>query len=145
MVFHLNHDAIGQSFPRSLTGTQSRVASGAVATLGTDSSALEPKPNSSLIHYRFGSRLLSVLFCSVFGRFRRSFFVIAHGRRRILHCNVTKHPTSAWVAQQLREAFPFDSAPKFLIFDRGSNFNEEVIDAIGSFGIKPKRTSFQSP
>ena len=51
----------------------------------------------------------------------------------------------AWVAQQLREAFPFDSTPKFLIFDRGSNFNEEVIDAIGSFGIKPKRTSFQSP
>jgi transposase InsO family protein len=73
------------------------------------------------------------------------FFVLAHGRRRILHCNVTKPPTSAWVAQQLREAFPFDSAPKFLIFDRGSNFNEEVIDAIGSFGIKPKRTSFQSP
>ena len=51
----------------------------------------------------------------------------------------------AWVAQQLREAFPYDSASKFLIFDRGSNFNEGVIDAIGSFGIQPKRTSFRSP
>ena len=40
------------------------------------------------------------------------FFVIAHDRRRILHLNVTKHPTSAWVIQQLREAFPYDSAPK---------------------------------
>jgi hypothetical protein len=39
------------------------------------------------------------------------FFVIAHDRRRILQCNVTKHPTSAWVVQQLREAFPYDSAP----------------------------------
>ena len=46
------------------------------------------------------------------------FFVIAHDRRRILHCNVTKHPASLWVVQQLREAFPFGSAPRFLIFDR---------------------------
>ena len=38
----------------------------------------------------------------------------------ILHCNVTKHPTSAWVIQQLREAFPYDSAPGYLIFDRGA-------------------------
>jgi putative transposase len=51
------------------------------------------------------------------------FFVIAHDRRRILHFNVTKHPTSAWVIQQLREAFPYDSAPKHLIFDRGGSFN----------------------
>jgi hypothetical protein len=42
------------------------------------------------------------------------FFVIAHDRRRILHCNVTQHPTTAWVAQQLREAFPCDSAPRYL-------------------------------
>ena len=73
------------------------------------------------------------------------FFVIAHDRRRILHCNVTKHPTSSWVIQQLREAFPYDSAPRYLIFDRGATFNEEVIDAVKSFGIQPKRTSFRSP
>ena len=73
------------------------------------------------------------------------FFVIAHDRRRILHFNVTRHPTSAWVIQQLREAFPYDSAPKYLIFDRGSNFNDEVVDTIKSFGIEPKRTSFRSP
>jgi transposase InsO family protein len=73
------------------------------------------------------------------------FFVIAHDRRRILHLNVTKHPTSAWVIQQLREAFPYDSAPRYLIFDHGSNFNEEVIDTVKSFGVEPKRTNFQSP
>jgi transposase InsO family protein len=73
------------------------------------------------------------------------FFVIAHDRRRILHCNVTRHPTSAWVVQQLRETFPHDSAPCYLIFDRGTQFNNEVIDTVMSFGIQPKRTSFRSP
>jgi transposase InsO family protein len=73
------------------------------------------------------------------------FFVIAHDRRRILHFNVTRHPTSAWVIQQLREAFPYDSAPRYLIFDRGASFNDQVVDTIKSFGIQPKRTSFQSP
>jgi putative transposase len=73
------------------------------------------------------------------------FFVIAHDRRRILHFNVTRHPTSAWAIQQLREAFPYDSAPGYLIFDRGTNFNQEVIDTVKGFGIQPKRTSFRSP
>jgi transposase InsO family protein len=73
------------------------------------------------------------------------FFVIAHDRRRILHCNVTRHPTSAWVIQQLREAFPYDSAPGYLIFDHGSQFNDEVIDTIKDFGIKPMLTSYRSP
>jgi transposase InsO family protein len=73
------------------------------------------------------------------------FFIIAHNRRRILHCNVTKHPTSAWVIQQLREAFLYDSAPRYLILDRGTQFNAEMIDAVKSFGIQPKRTSFRSP
>jgi putative transposase len=71
--------------------------------------------------------------------------VIAHDRRRILGCNVTKHPTSAWVIQQLREAFPYDQLPGYLIFDRATNFNQEMIDTVKSFGIQPKRTSFRSP
>jgi putative transposase len=40
------------------------------------------------------------------------FFVISHDRRRILHVNVTKHPTSAGITQQLREAFPFETSLK---------------------------------
>lgn len=47
--------------------------------------------------------------------------------------------------QRLREAFPVDSAPEFLILDRGSNFNEEVVDTVKSFGIEPKRAGFRSP
>ena len=77
-----------------------------------------------------------VLFC---------FFVIVHDRRRILHFNVTKHPTSVWVTQQMREAFHYDSAPKYLIFDRGAYFDGEVVAVIKSFGIDHKRTGLQSP
>jgi putative transposase len=73
------------------------------------------------------------------------FFVIAHDRRRILHWQVTRHPNSAWVMQQLREAFPYDSSPKYLIFDRATNFNQEVVATIKILGIEPKPTSFRSP
>jgi putative transposase len=67
------------------------------------------------------------------------FFVIAHNRRRILHFNVTKHPTSEWVSQQLREALPYDSVPGYLIFDCATNFNDDVVNVVKSFGITPKR------
>src|SRR5712671_886662 len=54
-------------------------------------------------------------------------FVIGHERRRILQVNVTKHPTSDWIIQQLREAFPFEASHKYLIFDRDQKFGFEVI------------------
>jgi putative transposase len=73
------------------------------------------------------------------------FFVISHDRRRILHFNVTKHPTSLWVVQQLREAFPFGSAPRFLIFDRDGKYGLEVPAAVRSLKMRPVRTSFESP
>jgi len=73
------------------------------------------------------------------------FFVIGHDRRRILHFNVTRHPTSLWVVQQLREAFPYESAPRFLIFDRDAKYGTEVPAAIRSLKIKRIRTSFESP
>jgi len=47
--------------------------------------------------------------------------------------------------QQIREAFPYEPIPSYLIFDRATNFNEEVVSAVESFGIRPKRTSFRSP
>jgi putative transposase len=57
------------------------------------------------------------------------FVVLSHDRRRIVHVNVTAHPTAAWTAQQLREAWPWDTAPPFVIRDR---------DAI--YGSDPRRT-----
>src|SRR5712671_418752 len=73
------------------------------------------------------------------------FFVISHDRRRILHFNVTKHPTSSWIVQQLREAFPFGSAPRFVIFDRAAKDGLEVPAAVRSLSVSPVRTSFESP
>ena len=72
-------------------------------------------------------------------------FVIHHGSRRIVHANVTAHPTSAWVAQQMREAFPFDEAPRFLIHDRDSKFGLPVADVLEKMGVEPIRTSYRSP
>jgi transposase InsO family protein len=73
------------------------------------------------------------------------FFVIAHDRRRVLHCNVSKHPTSQWVVQQLREAFPFGSAPRFLIFDRDRKYGVEIPAAVRSLGMEAIQTSFERP
>ena len=55
------------------------------------------------------------------------FFVIAHDPRRILHFHVTRHPNSFWIAQQLREAFPFEHSFKYLIFDRNANWQRSPL------------------
>ena len=73
------------------------------------------------------------------------FFVIHHGRRRILHINATYHPTAQWVIQQLREAFPYDTAPRHLIFDHDSIFCPAVVHFIRSMGTKPCQTAYHSP
>jgi hypothetical protein len=46
------------------------------------------------------------------------FVVLSHARRRVVHINITTAPTAAWVAQQLRQAFPFETVPRYLIRDR---------------------------
>ena len=73
------------------------------------------------------------------------FFVIAHDRRHILHCNVTQHPTGFWIIQQLREAFPYDNEHKYLIHDRDSKFGEAVDEAVTAIGLTAVRTAFRSP
>ena len=73
------------------------------------------------------------------------FFVIHHDCRRVLHANVTEHPTSAWVMQQLREAFPWEATTKYMIFDRDSIFSPAVRTAIESFGMEVKRKALRSP
>jgi putative transposase len=73
------------------------------------------------------------------------FFVISHDRRCILHFNVTRHPTGPWVVQQLREAFPFGSSPRFLLFDRDGKYGIELPAALRSLRMSPVRTSFESP
>jgi transposase InsO family protein len=73
------------------------------------------------------------------------FFVLGHDRRRILHFNVTRHPTSAWIVQQLREAFPYEAAAKFLLLDHDSKYGSEVPVAIRTMGITAVRTAVGCP
>ena len=73
------------------------------------------------------------------------FFVIGHCRRKILHFNITEHPTHPWIAQQLREAFPEDHAPQYLILDRDAKFDGELTAMLEGLGSELIRTAYRSP
>ena len=73
------------------------------------------------------------------------FFIIEHGRRKILHFNITYHPTAEWVVQPLREAFPEVGPYRYAIFDRDSKFDAGVVAFLKATGLKPKQTSVQAP
>lgn len=73
------------------------------------------------------------------------FFIIGHDRRRILHFNVTRHPTSGWIVQQLREAFPYEPPTKFLLLDHDSKYGTDVFAAIRTMNITAVRTAVGCP
>jgi hypothetical protein len=71
--------------------------------------------------------------------------VLSHGRRRILHWNITEHPTQEWTVQQLREAFPWDKAPRYLIRDRDAIFGREISTMIEDMGTEAVVTAARLP
>ena len=73
------------------------------------------------------------------------FVVLAHDRRRILHFNVTSHPTAEWTAQQIREAFPWETAPRFLLRDRDGIYGKAFRDCVKAMGIEEVKTAPRSP
>jgi transposase InsO family protein len=73
------------------------------------------------------------------------FVVLRHERREIVHFNATCHPTAEWTAQQIVEAFPFDSAPRYLIRDRDSIYGTRFRNRVRSLGIKEVLTAPRSP
>ena len=73
------------------------------------------------------------------------FVVIEHATRRVVHVNVTTHPTAAWTLQQLREAIPTDHAYRFLIHDRDSIFSQALDQGIRRLGLRVLKTPPQSP
>jgi len=73
------------------------------------------------------------------------FVVFSHDRRRVLHFNSTYSPTSAWTAQQIRNAFPEDTAPKYLLRDRDSIFGKTFDQCVENMGIETLKTAPKSP
>ncbi len=74
-----------------------------------------------------------------------TFVVLRHDRRRIVHFNVTAHPTAEWTAQQIIEAFPEDSAPRFLIRDRDGIYGLSFQTRVANMGIEEVPTAPRSP
>jgi len=72
--------------------------------------------------------------------------ILSHDRRRILHLHVTAHPTSAWAAQQIREAFPGDGTePRYLLRDRDGAYGDAFRRVIRAIGVREILTAPQSP
>ena len=73
------------------------------------------------------------------------FVILAHDRRRLLHFNVTEHPTAVWAAQQIIEAFPEDGAPRYLLRDRDGIYGHCFTTRIEGMGIEQVRITARSP
>src|ERR1700757_3183178 len=73
------------------------------------------------------------------------FVVMEHATRRILHCNVTAHPTTNWTVQQRREAIPPDHSYRFFIHDRDSIFSAQLDQCVRHLGLKVLKTPPQCP
>lgn len=73
------------------------------------------------------------------------FVVLAHHRRRAIHFNVTAHPTAEWTARQIAEAFPWDSAPRYLLHDRDSIYRGTFHQRVEEMGSCEVLTAPRSP
>jgi putative transposase len=73
------------------------------------------------------------------------FLVLAHDRCRVIHFNVTAHPTAEWTAQQVREAFPFDQIPRYLLRDRDRIFGDTFREQVQDMKIKEVISAPRSP
>jgi putative transposase len=73
------------------------------------------------------------------------FVVMEHATRRIMHTNVTAHPTASWTLQQLREAIPADHGYRFLIHDRDSNFSQQLDQGIRHLRLRVLKTPVRTP
>jgi putative transposase len=73
------------------------------------------------------------------------FVILAHERRRVVHFNVTEHPTAEWTAAQLMQAFPWDTAPQYLLRDRDGIYGEDFRTQAANMAISEVLTAPRSP
>lgn len=102
---------------------------------------------STFVH-NHAAAILACDFCVVVTATFRLLYVlvvIEHQTRRIVHCNVTTHPTAAWTLQQLREAIPSDHRYRFLIHDGDGIFSPHLDQSITHMGLRVLKTPPRSP
>ena len=73
------------------------------------------------------------------------FIVLRHERRRIVHFNVTEHPSAEWTAQQMVDAFPWDTAPRYLVRDRDQTYGVYFDSRVDGLGMEQVLTAPRSP
>src|SRR5262249_47382600 len=73
------------------------------------------------------------------------FVVLAHDRRRVLHFNITEHPTAAWTAHQIVEAFPDDTVPQYLVMDRDAIYGDDFRRRVEGLSIQQVPITARSP
>jgi transposase InsO family protein len=71
--------------------------------------------------------------------------ILRHERRRLISLSVTDHPTAEWIARQITEAFPWDSAPTHLIRDRDASYGHAVTKRLAAMGIRDHPIAPRSP
>jgi putative transposase len=74
-----------------------------------------------------------------------AFFIVEHASRRVIHVGVTRHPTDAWMAQQLREATPFGEHPRFLLRDNDRTYGSTFARVAAISGIEVLTTPYRAP
>jgi len=71
--------------------------------------------------------------------------IITHERRKVVHFNITETPTAEWTAQQVVNAFPYDTAPQYLLRDRDSIYGSVLVPRVNGLGIQQKLIAPRSP
>lgn len=110
-----------------------------------------PKPPSQTWRTFLKNHAADIVACDFFTAYTVTFRIyyvfvmLRHSDRRILHFNVTQNPTTTWTMQQVREAFSFNSFPRYLLHDNGSMFSREFRETLKSLGIESVKTAYRSP
>jgi putative transposase len=110
-----------------------------------------PKPPSQTWRTFLKNHAADIIGCDFFTAYTvifRVYYVLVmlrHSDREIVHFNVTKNPTTDWTVQQVREACPYDSTPRYLLHDNGSVFSKRFQNTLKSIGIESVRTAYRSP
>jgi putative transposase len=110
-----------------------------------------PKASSptwrSFLHNHMHDTAAADMFVVVTARFRLLYalVVLGHERRKVIHFDVTQNPTQGWLARQITEAFPWDTAPRFLLRDRDASYGQTFRDRVQAMAIEEVVTAPRSP